>query len=512
MLAAINPNPNIDDAEFAELSKLIVQIAIESQNEKKKNLLSTARKTNKIRRIVERSATKQRQTQQQSLSSHIKVWRKQQFVLSDLSQLVEDINSNERFNQHLGVIGVRRLLSREEGPTVQPIIDANLVPRMIEFMQREDEPQLQIEAAWVLTNVSSGTTAQTQIVIDRGAIPWFTKILRSKDPNLSEQALWALANISGDSPVHRDIVLKHGALYPLMKIVDGPDVSKNMKNKGTWAISNLCRGRPEPEVAYVRAAIPTLFNAIHQQDDREVLTDATWALSFLSDDESSLGIIMGCPNAIPDLVAIMSMKEQIAILMPCLRTLGNICTGNDYQTDMVIECPGFLENLYNLMENERVSVRRESLWIMSNITAGTGSQITKFFASFPFVERLVSCIQNDPSDDVRAEGLWVFSNALISGNTDIFETLWDAKVLDCFVLILQTMDKAPMLKASLDGIYSMLKTGAEGMFFEHGKEENIVLVELEKAGALERLEALQDFDDEDVYETAEKIINEFITY
>jgi len=186
MLAAINPNPIIDDAGFAELNKAIVESAIESQNMKKKNLLSTARKANNIRKTVEHLATKQTQTQQQTLSSHMKLWRKEKFALSDLSQLVEDINSSERFKQYRGTIGVRKLLSIER-PPVQPVIDANIVPRMIEFMRKEDELQLQIEAAWVLTNVASGTAAQTQVVIEKGAIPWFTKILNSKYVNLAEQ-------------------------------------------------------------------------------------------------------------------------------------------------------------------------------------------------------------------------------------------------------------------------------------------------------------------------------------
>jgi len=80
--------------------------------------------------------------------------------LSNLSQLVEDINSKELFNQYRGTIGVRKLLS-VDNPPIQPMIDANLVPVMIEFMKIEDEPQLQLEAAWVLTNVASGTAAQT---------------------------------------------------------------------------------------------------------------------------------------------------------------------------------------------------------------------------------------------------------------------------------------------------------------------------------------------------------------
>ncbi len=163
-----------------------------------------------------------------------------------------------------------------------------------------------MEAAWVLTNVASGTTAQTQIVMDKGAIPWFCKILRSNIAELREQAIWALGNISGDSAVNRNIALKHGALQPLLKIVNEPNGNANIIKQGTWAISNLCRGRPIPRAEYVRAAIPTLFSILESQTDPETLTDAAWALSYLSGYDNTLDLVMSCANALPGMVSLLS--------------------------------------------------------------------------------------------------------------------------------------------------------------------------------------------------------------
>ena len=74
----------------------------------RKNLLSKARITNSIRKNIKFSA---KVTDQQKLSTHIDGWRKCNFTLSNLSQLAEDINSKERFDQYRGTIGVRKLLS-----------------------------------------------------------------------------------------------------------------------------------------------------------------------------------------------------------------------------------------------------------------------------------------------------------------------------------------------------------------------------------------------------------------
>jgi len=49
------------------------------------------------------------------------------------------------------------LLSLENDPPIQAVIDANVVPKLIIFLSRNDLPKLQFEAAWALTNIASGT-------------------------------------------------------------------------------------------------------------------------------------------------------------------------------------------------------------------------------------------------------------------------------------------------------------------------------------------------------------------
>ena len=75
----------------------------------------------------------------------------------DFDKLHALLRTNSDINLIFAAVGFRRLLSFERNPPIQQFIDANLVPRFIAFLSRDDLPKLQFEAAWCLTNVASGT-------------------------------------------------------------------------------------------------------------------------------------------------------------------------------------------------------------------------------------------------------------------------------------------------------------------------------------------------------------------
>jgi importin subunit alpha-1 len=430
---------------------------------------------------------------------------RKQYKVVDIPDLMHKLEheTQDPEAQLEGIRGFRRMLSAEHNPPVQAVLDAGALPYFVNLLSHFD-PDVQFEAAWAITNVAS--TEHTASVVECNAIPFLVGLLMSVNPNVREQCAWCLGNIAGDSPKLRDTVLRAGAMEPLLEnIKDAANAS--LLNNAVWTLSNFCRGKPQPELDLVAPALPVLAALVMNPPNPEALLDACWAISYLSDgSDDRIQAVMDARVPAEEFENVTMTQtlvklldhENTAIVTPALRVLGNFVSGSDTQTQAVLDA-GVLKMAFKLFKSSKRSIRKETFWLLSNVAAGTPQQINAIVRSQAHLQHAVLSMQN-AEFEIRKEAMWVVNN-IITGGTD------EHVILVCTMGAIASLSS--MLTVNDPKVLEVVLDALEKIFLVGEKREKNYTTLFDEADGIDRLEALQEHENEEVYEKAINLLELF---
>ena len=426
---------------------------------------------------------------------------KTRYNLTDLPELLNAMHSGSEEQYLMAAQGFRKVLSLEHHPPIQEVIDAGVLPFLIDWIQKFDYPQLQYESAWTITNIASGTHQHCLAIVDKGAIPFLIQLMNSTNEEIKELAVWALGNIGGDSAYCRDVILQNQGLPLLIKCFKSSQ-KHTMIKRASWSISLLCKGKPPPDFKIFIDAIPILAEIVKTQQCDEILSGSLWALSHLSEGREEMIEYLIHTGVVPRVIQLLNHHSH-EIQLPAIKVVGNIVIGNDQQTQLVLDLGG-VEALSTLMGSSHTSTQKEAVWSISNICAGNEDQLDRIITA-GVIPRLVACSYSSDKG-IKKETVWALSNAAIVGRPDQVALLVQSCAIQVFCSLFQENEEE-MILAALEGLNSILKCGKE--YFSQNRGISNFASQVERCDGLVKLEKLQQHPSIQIYEKARNIIETY---
>ena len=410
----------------------------------------------------------------------------QRYSIEELDDLINSlINTNKRIVL-MGIYGIRKLLSQSMDFPIENIMNSKAVSYIIQCLYFQDCPQIQYEAAWALTNMCTSSHDHIRTIIEKGCLKGLGHMMSSTISEVKEQAIWAIGNISADSAEYRNLIVENSLLVPLVNIVLNSQIN-SLTKQGCWTLSNICRAKPTPSHDIMKPVLPALAKGVFlHQEMREVLSDILWGLCCLTEARHNAIDDLVDSDILP-LIVSFAQSKNFAIILPAIKILGNVIGGTDKQADIVIKVGGIIP-LVHMLKVQYTPIKREAVWALSNLCAGSMSQLKEIFKYESF--------------EVQKEIAWSFSN-IISNDIDYIDELIDSGLINVVVLFFDNKDSSIVLASLMmaDKIFEHFFIEREGL----GK----FLQKFEEIDGFKALESLQKSKNPKIYAKAIKIIEKY---
>ncbi|CAD8106015.1 unnamed protein product [Paramecium sonneborni] len=266
-----------------------------------------------------------------------------------------------------------------------------------------------------------------------------------------------------------------------------------------WALSNLAKGKPTSKFC-TPGLISILSEIIISTDNEEQLIEVIWGLSYLTQDiyEIHMQIDM---KVIQKLTLLLNSTKH-TLIIPALRTIGNILAGNDEQTNQVLQT-GVLQSFEKLLQHKKKSVRRDVIWSLSNIVAGTISQIKLIIRNDSLLKPLFKQAKKNNLEITKQIAFFISNSAIYAELTDLEYLIANYGFIQELSMLLDKKDEN-IIQVTLEGIYKLIsKIQMEGEFSVYKQ-----IIEDQKI--IKKVVQLQGHPSEIIHENAYRILDHLV--
>ncbi|KAJ2748573.1 hypothetical protein H4S06_004911 [Coemansia sp. BCRC 34490] len=341
-----------------------------------------------------------------------------EFTQTDTEKLAEGLGSADH-EQRMEALGT--LSSKLEQPSEELrrfIVDGRCMELLTAVISGTDSDET-VQSLWCVTNVAANESSQ---VAGRAldAAPYVVPLLTSSNVEIRNQAAWALGNMAAEGEGARNQLQANGALDALVHLADC-ETDSEVQQTAWFAVSNMAR-TPSAyfDSLFDKMKLPQLVARQAEalaEDSTGCLAELAWVSAYLtaagSTDKIDQFLEAGAADAFLKRTA---AAADVALLIPVIRTLGNIAAGTDTQTHQLVGKPGFLDLVARCIGASTGSraVEKEALWVLSNVTAGSKDDVDAVMGHAHMVESLVRIVETQ-TFDIKKEAAFSLLNIALVG-------------------------------------------------------------------------------------------------
>ncbi|CAO3661973.1 unnamed protein product [Umbelopsis ramanniana] len=388
----------------------------------------------------------------------------------DISKLEEELKSSSHEVRLDAVKFLGRALFDPSKAVHDFVVDGDCVNLLTQLLTAGD-PDEQLQAVVAITNIAAGP--YDFCIKATSTIPYLVSYLKESNVALQDHSAWALGNMAVESDEIRSMLRKNGVLQPLINLLDSSD--SNLVQTACFALSNLARGPNAHLEEFFQAGVGPKLASHLINNTPDTVTEICWVLSYLTaGSDQFIGQLLN-EGIAPLLVQNMEpLHSQGPLALPLIRTLGNIASGPDDYTDILIKEQIFLPGIISFCQSDCRPVKKESLWVLSNITASRRPEVLEKVIQAGAIPILTE-IASHTNFDIRKEAAFSLTNIACHG-TKYIQALPNNVLLPGYLEFVRSEDPE-LIKLGLTYLQLLLTHVPEGKSLMQSIPDSILALE-----------------------------------
>ena len=390
----------------------------------------------------------------------------------------------------------------------KPCIIKRLIPLMCAFAPDQKESQLQLEIAWIFSNLLTGNQKQVKHLITTcGIVDAMVHIVVSeiqitKSSILRMQIIWGLGNVAADYFQSPFLIPHEEQIFDLgVKLLANSDcIDFDCTHVVVWLLANMRRARYplKPSLHHLDMMLPVLGHILETQllVDPQFWCDAcTILLTFFvrdSGENTQIQRILDDGGTLRGVFTCLDMHESqdpvlLCDALNCVFRLAN--NGNKKQSDILLSLD-VLPRLAKSITHRKPSVRTAAFEAIGSIACKSEENFEACMKAGliePWIEVLASSNTND--FNLQIETSWLFLDILEVANIAQTNLMISQNLLDALCNMLEmgmNIDDDELMENVMTHFQTILAQA------ESPVKLNTHMSEIECAGGFDTLMSIAD--------------------